>query len=80
VPAVWTSPTLPNSARLRYNLSSRSGLDHRGAPNDVCRGVLAGLNLFAQECDRVLAGRAPGGVAPLRERFIIHGALWSVGL
>src|ERR1700730_8056099 len=79
-PAVWTSATLHNSARLRYSLSSRGGLNHGGVANNICWRAPPGLNLFAQKCHRVLAGRAPGGVAPLWEQFIVIGALWSVGL
>src|ERR1700693_6592174 len=79
-PAVWTSATLHNSARLRYSLSSRGGLNHGGVANNICWRAPPGLNLFAQKCHRVLAGRAPGSVAPLWEQFIVIGALWSVGL
>ena len=78
--AVWTFATLRNSVGLGFNSSGRGGLNHGGVANDVCWRVPAGLNLFAQKCDRVLAGRAPGGVAPLWEQFIVIGTLWSVGL
>ena len=64
--AVWTFPTLHNSADV--DLLGRGGLNHGGVANDVGRGALAeglGLNLFAQECYQVLAGGTPSGTAPL---------------
>jgi hypothetical protein len=58
-PAVWTFPKPHNNFISRYIISGRSGLNHGGVANDVCRNALAeglGLDLFAQECYQVLAG------------------------
>src|SRR4029077_20589022 len=79
--AVWTFATPPNGVRSAdIAASGRGGLNHGGIANNICWRIPPGLNLFAQKCHRVLTRRAPGGVAPLWEQFIVIGALWSVGL
>jgi len=66
--AVWTFRRPHNISRLRYILSGRSGLNHGGVADDVCRSALTeglGLKLFTHECYQVLAGGTPRSGAPL---------------